>query len=359
MTNSEKITSMISKKFFLEQYCYNEIYVREDNSEKEFCDCLIEFNNVYIVIQIKERSSIATSSEEDWFENKVVKKAKKQLKDTYQYFQNVNCEIFSKKSDLIIDRTKLLIPMIVFLNNEMYEYRKVITSRSLQTDINVFNYQDFKIMLETVILPHDILRYLQYRLCFKDSDISKLLFDEIDDSSTMLGCPSTENDYAEWFLSRTYYKDVMENKLSEENIAFYHSLVCEINEAIGHKRNNFISGFLCVDYVRSDKIVRNWKKCIEFSKNDVYSLPFQFTLDNVAYLFLPRLISMSDEEFERYVECQAIYFKYKNNNMHIAYIISPKYLSPKICSIDIIDVNLNQLENYDNLLQEVIAAFEK
>ena len=68
---------------------------------------------------------------------------------------------------------------------------------------------------------------------------------------------------------------------------------------------------------------------------------------------------MSDEEFERYVECQAIYFKYKNNNMHIAYIISPKYLSPKICSIDIIDVNLNQLENYDNLLQEVIAAFEK
>ncbi len=42
-------------------------------------------------------------------------------------------------------------------------------------------------------------------------------FDEIDDSLTMLGCPSTENDYAEWFLSRTYYKDVMENKLSEEN----------------------------------------------------------------------------------------------------------------------------------------------
>ena len=29
MTNSEKNTSMISKKVFLEQYCYNEIYFSE------------------------------------------------------------------------------------------------------------------------------------------------------------------------------------------------------------------------------------------------------------------------------------------------------------------------------------------
>lgn len=31
---------MISRKFLLEQYCYNKIYVKENDSEKEFCDCL-------------------------------------------------------------------------------------------------------------------------------------------------------------------------------------------------------------------------------------------------------------------------------------------------------------------------------
>lgn len=83
MTKSEKITSMISRDFFLTQYIYTDVYVKEGKQEKEFCDCLIEFSTVYIVIQIKERDEHATGSKEEWFEKKVVKKAKSQLKDTF------------------------------------------------------------------------------------------------------------------------------------------------------------------------------------------------------------------------------------------------------------------------------------
>ena len=80
MTKSEKITSMISEKFFLPQYIYTDIYVKEGKLEKEFCDCLIEFSSVYIVIQIKERNENAAGSNEEWFEKK--RESNKKLKNS-------------------------------------------------------------------------------------------------------------------------------------------------------------------------------------------------------------------------------------------------------------------------------------
>jgi len=38
MTNSEQITSLISQKFFLPQYIYTDIYVKDGLQELEFCD---------------------------------------------------------------------------------------------------------------------------------------------------------------------------------------------------------------------------------------------------------------------------------------------------------------------------------
>ena len=68
MTNSEKLTSIIAKKFFLPQYIYTDIFVKNGKEEKEFCDCILEFESVYVVIQIKERGEKSTIDEEKWFE---------------------------------------------------------------------------------------------------------------------------------------------------------------------------------------------------------------------------------------------------------------------------------------------------
>ena len=44
MTISEEITSLISQKYFLKQYIFDNLLVKEnDLSEKELCDCLLEF----------------------------------------------------------------------------------------------------------------------------------------------------------------------------------------------------------------------------------------------------------------------------------------------------------------------------
>ena len=106
------LTSLIAQKFFLPQFIYTDVYAKTGDQENEFCDCLLEFESVYK----------ATTSDEIWFEKKVVKKAKKQLKDTFAFFADTANTIMSKNSALVIDRNKTLIPVIVFLNPNLSNY---------------------------------------------------------------------------------------------------------------------------------------------------------------------------------------------------------------------------------------------
>ena len=101
MTKSEEIISLISSKFFLKQFTYSEIYVLKDSQEQEFCDCMLEFSNVYICIQIKEKSDKVKVTPEKWFKDRVLNKAKKQLRDTFNYFKNEEYKIFSKNRGII------------------------------------------------------------------------------------------------------------------------------------------------------------------------------------------------------------------------------------------------------------------
>ena len=75
---------------------------------------------------------------EEWFEKKVVKKAKSQLKDTFSFYKNESNQIFSKSSELVLDRTKEVFPVIVFLNNNLEQYKRIIYSESLDMIINIF-----------------------------------------------------------------------------------------------------------------------------------------------------------------------------------------------------------------------------
>ena len=55
---------------------YWQYLLKKDNEEKEFCDCLIEFENIYICIQIKEKSEDSTSLPYKWYKNKILHIAK-------------------------------------------------------------------------------------------------------------------------------------------------------------------------------------------------------------------------------------------------------------------------------------------
>lgn len=357
MTKSEKITSMLSEKFFLSQYIYTDIYVKEGKQEKEFCDCLIEFSSVYIVIQIKERNDSATGSNEEWFDKKVVKKAKSQMKDTFNFYKNLSNQIISKSSDLVLDRNKALLPVIVFLNNNLDEYKRIIYSESLSTAINIFSISDFEVMLRTLKLPYDIISYLAYRIKFEPKISEKIIFDEVDEDLTILSIPRMEDDYAYMFLARTYYKQIIKFGLNEDNIAYYNDLILQLNNSIDCQRSKFIEGLLCVDYYRAHKISDNWIKLLDLAQRDEFVSPYIITIDDRVYMFMVKSNKILDEGFNQYLKRWLIYYKY-TYNANIAHLILISYAKQKKWMIELGDVDLNKLSRYDELVDKVVDIME-
>lgn len=62
-------------------------------------------------------------------------------------------------------------------------------------------------MLETIVLPYDIIRYLDFRNIFRNDNDGKLLFDNIGDDTILTKC-RTEKDFSEFFLVHYYYNVV-------------------------------------------------------------------------------------------------------------------------------------------------------
>lgn len=155
---------------------------------------------------------------------------------------------FSKTTNLTIDRSKTILPVIVFLNPDLSNYERVVRSETLGQVINIFSYADFETMLQTVVLPYDIVFYLQYRLAFEGIDSGRLIFDDVDANTTFVSRLVTEKDYAQMFLTRTYYRAIIKHNLTEEHILYYNDLISQFNVSCKNERSPFMSGFLRVDY---------------------------------------------------------------------------------------------------------------
>lgn len=355
MTKSEQITNIISEKFFLKQYIHSDVYVKKEAQESEFCDCMIEFDEFYVVIQIKERNTDAEGDSRKWFEKKVLKKAKKQIKDTFAYYEDNANTIFSKTKDVKIDRKKKLLPLIIFLNTDIEKYERVVYSESLRSDINIFSFHDFAIMLETIVIPYDILNYLSYRTVFRNVAEGNLFIDTIDENATMLSIPKNEKDYADFFLARTYYKCIIEQLIEEDNICIYNQIVSEINSVINYERSALVEGLLCVDYVRADKIAKNWLKLLECARNEQYVEPYKIFKDEKVYMFAVHPKGMSTEEYLTRLNLSMIYCKYKWG-CQFAYVITIRYVEGEQYMLGVHD--FDSVERYDELVDKVVEAYE-
>lgn len=357
MTTSEKLTSLIAKKFFLPQYIHTDVYAKTGKQENEFCDCLLEFESVYVVIQIKERGEKTKVTDEEWFAKKVVKRAKEQLRDTLEFYADTSNIIFSKNSDLIIDRNKTILPVIVFLNPDFPSYARVVRSEKLGKVINIFSYADFETMLQTIVLPYDIVFYLQYRLAFEGVDAGKIIIDDIDDSITFLSKPCTEKDYSEMFLARTYYQEIVKHNLTEDHIQYYNHLISQINASCKNERSQFMSGLLCVNYYRAATISRNWVKLLELAKAEEFVFPFTFKIEDREYMFMVKPKRIPAVEFDLILERILIYhrYKYKTNLAHLIFI---NYIVDDQFNVEVGDVDLTTLSRYDELVEETVAAME-
>ena len=304
MTESEKNTERCFQKIFLPQYTFGPVDIREGNKCRELCDCLIETSNCYVVIQIKERNKSCSSSDgqSTWFQNKVLRIAMKQTKRAISDLENENISFYSNGIEIIIDRTKDILPVIVFYNDYLVNYDKLYYSKTLNRSINIFNRVDYQTMLDTVKVPIDIVSYLKCRINLISKDGGKRLI--VDDSLIAL-CKS-EEEFAKYYLKRTYY----DHDISLKKIVLFNEILADLSKSFNHKRNALIETLLMLNTPEIVKVTEIYAKIVENIYNPKIAKPKLLSNGKEGIVFIRHPNGMPDTEFKNFLYDMCAYYTY-------------------------------------------------
>lgn len=200
MTNSEfKCTNFLIDYFFKE-FVYRDLYVYKGTQKQELCDGLVEFQDIYIIFQIKEKRESTAS---DWLQKKVYKKAVRQIKDTIAMLKDENViQVESYTGEkVILDAQKKILPVIIF-DSEDRNYKQIHTSsQDKNLRINVFSMSDFQMVLERIAIPYDIVFYLEMRSDFFESTFPNLFISDISETVMSLARIENEEGFLDYFIA--------------------------------------------------------------------------------------------------------------------------------------------------------------
>ena len=202
MTGSEISCTNFLIDFFFKEFVYRDLYYFEGKQKKELCDGLIEFQDSYIVFQIKEKNG---SSSEEWLRKKVYKKAVSQIKDTIRMMSSGNLiEVTNYTGDEIkLKANKRILPVIIFDSDET-EYDGVhVSSVEEGLRINILKMSDFQKVLEAIQIPYDIVMYLSMRSAYFDQRFPDLLVTEESDKLTTFSRIENEDGFISYYTTVT------------------------------------------------------------------------------------------------------------------------------------------------------------
>ena len=209
-TASEIICNEIGAKFFSKDFVYENLkYFNETNNKVELCDGLFEFGEYYFALQIKERSlEKGEKSEDSWMEEVVYGEAVRQISNTIFALQNKSIIVSDlRHSKVNLNQSYQIIPIIVFLNEEIVQYKRFV----LVDDkvVNIFSLADFSSMLNIIIHPYDIIEYLSLRDKWLLGAKGLPTFAIGDSENTvLLSKIDNEQDFISFFEEFSYYNDM-------------------------------------------------------------------------------------------------------------------------------------------------------
>lgn len=114
MTGSELQCNNILIDYFFKEFVYRDLYFYKGKQKQELCDGLVEFQDAYVVFQIKEKRK---STAQDWLQKKVYKKAVHQIKETIAMLQDGNVIVVKEDT---MSRDELCSIGVTFVEDEKY-----------------------------------------------------------------------------------------------------------------------------------------------------------------------------------------------------------------------------------------------
>lgn len=173
MTNSESIISQINSNVFFKEFTFskNDFKELDTNQKLEFADNVVWLDSLFFIYEIKEREPNSKNSDVKWFENKILKKAVKQIKNTLTYISTYP-EIFienEKGHKLDITKAKECVDpkkIIVYLPPDNFpeskRHLKFYESSEIGL-IHLFHSEDYYQICKYLITPAEIEEYLNFR----------------------------------------------------------------------------------------------------------------------------------------------------------------------------------------------------
>lgn len=179
------------------------------------CDGLFEYCGTYIALQIKERDkSKTTKTNEEWLNEVVYGDAVSQIIKTINGIKTNKISVNDLyHQPVMLKNDYLIYAVIIFDNKNITKYKRVIEHDNIK--INVFSLEDYVTMMETLILPYDIISYLYYRL---QTSIPNILIGE-NPSLIMFSKISSEQDFAQSFSELIYHNDPKLKEASLQTLA--------------------------------------------------------------------------------------------------------------------------------------------
>lgn len=171
-TNSENTISKINSNVFFKEFTFTKNNFTDLTTKQrlEFSDNVVWLDNIFFIIEIKERDSNEGMGEEKWFDNKVLRKAVNQIKNSHRYLEKypeipiVNEKGHSKNisnADLN-DIQNIVIYSVSTEFSEEKRHIKFYQSQAIGL-IHLFHSEDYYWICKYLITPAEVKEYLVFR----------------------------------------------------------------------------------------------------------------------------------------------------------------------------------------------------
>lgn len=312
MTGSELQCTNALVDYFLKEFVYRDLYVYDGKHKKELCDGLVEFQDAYVIFQIKEKNG---SKDQDWLHKKVYKKAVSQIKDTIDMIRKMNSievESYSREK-IILDSKKQIYPVIIFDSDDT-DYKQVhVSSQNSDLRINVFSMNDFVKVLESVAIPYDIVYYLELRSGFFEGKFPDLFINQISDEITTISKIENEEGMIDYYTALTNG-----NKNIDSNaIDGFRFIIKNFKERLLdgelYSKNEYIETLrhlLKSNRNTVQEFILRWQICVEHCLKSEKTI-HHFLIDTgngVGYLYITKVSLVEEKDF---IDCLLRLFKYK------------------------------------------------
>ncbi len=277
---------------FWKEFTFDQLKLPVPSGEAELADNIVWFGSTAFIIQMKERT-VETSDpvvEQKWFKSKVMKAAVKQIKDSLRLLNERGsisvANIRNQRRDIRIDDLADLHKIIIYKPGAALP-RECLSTKFRDSDaagaIHVFDQDSYSKVLETLISPEEVRKYMDFRLGLHALDlITTDLVEEDLLAAYIMAQPEPDSSF------RSYLDHLVRDQDSASLSQTLNQLADNIQRTSEHD----------IDYARilvefaklPNSIIKEIKarmdRCLQASKDKEVHLPYRVLVPETKTLFV-------------------------------------------------------------------------